>query len=91
MSSYNMAYKNNSSIKKNLLLPLSLHPPAPVSVVELTLSFTCLKQGTDLTLRCNINGFPRPTVTFSFDGNAITPGEGIYDGYIERTFYDEVR
>ena len=65
-------------------------PPAPVSVTNLALSFACLKQGQDLTLRCNIRGFPRPTVTFSFGGTPITPGEGIYNGYIERTFYDEV-
>ena len=73
-----------------LPLPLLLPPPAPVSVTNLTLSFACLKQGQDLTLRCKISGFPRPMVTFSFGGTPITPGEGIYAGYIERTFYDEV-
>ena len=64
--------------------------PAPVSVTNLTLSFACLKQGQNLNLRCNINGFPRPRVTFSFGGDPITPGEGKYAGHIEETFYDEV-
>ena len=83
------------SLPPSLPLSLSLSllppfPPAPVSVTGLTLSFACLKQGQNLNLRCNINGFPRPRVTFSFGGDPITPGEGKYAGHIEETFYDEV-
>ena len=86
------------SVSLSLCLPPSLLPPplsplpplAPVSVNGLSLSLPCLKEGQNVRLRCNISGFPRPVVSFTFDGNSITPGEGIYANSIQRTFYDEV-
>ena len=61
-----------------------------MSVTGLTLSLPCLKKGQNITLRCNVSGFPRPYVQFEFNDKPITPGQGIYANFIEQTFYDEV-
>ena len=63
---------------------------APVSVTGLALSLPCLKEGQNVTLHCNITGFPRPSIQFRFNDLPITPGVGCFANFIEQPFYDEV-
>ena len=62
----------------------------PVSVVGLTLNETCLKEGGSISIRCNIRGFPRPSVKFSKNNVEVTPGEGMFQN-IQLEFYDQAR
>ena len=62
----------------------------PVSITGLSLNETCLKEGSSISIRCNIRGFPRPTIEFHKNGDKITPEVGIFlNIFLE--FYDQVR
>ena len=63
--------------------------PEPISVIGLSLSKTCLKEGNNLSLRCEVRGFPRPSVAFQQDGVTVTPGMGAFKTF-EQEFYDQV-
>ena len=58
-------------------------------MIGLSLNDTCLKEGSDASLRCNVQGFPRPTVQFQLNGVTVIPGSGIFDNYVQE-FYDQV-
>ena len=60
------------------------------SITSLSLNETCLKQGSNVALRCNIQGFPRPRITFKLDNEIIIPGTRNFGEYVLE-FYDQVR
>ena len=56
------------------------------SVIGLTLNDTCLKEGSTVSLRCNVQGFPRPSVNFQRNDIDIVPESENY----ELEYYDQV-
>ena len=46
-------------------------------------------EGSDVSIRCNIRGFPRPEIEFRLNGTAIIPGMGKFKNYMLE-FYDQV-
>ena len=43
-----------------------------MSVIGLSLNDTCLKEGSTVSLKCEIRGFPRPSVDFRQNGMNVT-------------------
>lgn len=61
---------------------LNLHSE-PISVIGLSLNDTCLKEGGNISVRCNIRGFPRPSfIIFYQNGIEITPEVGIFENIL---------
>ena len=61
----------------------------PYSVTGLSLNDTCLKEGSTVSLRCEVQGFPRPSVEFQLNSIPITPGRGTFQNFVQE-FYDQV-
>ena len=67
----------------------------PISSSSLSLSVIdkpdamCLVQSSNVTITCDTNGFPRPTVKFLKGRNPITPGVGAFQR-VTQTFADQV-
>ena len=61
----------------------------PVSVIGLSLNDTCLKEGSNVSVRCEVKGFPRPSVEFQLNGIPIIPGRGAFQNFVLE-FYDQV-
>ena len=62
-----------------------------MAIADLKLeSEACLKEDRNVSMRCVISGFPRPSITFQVNGSDITPGNGIYEGFVVQEFYDQV-
>ena len=61
----------------------------PYSVIGLSLNDTCLKEGSMVSLRCEVQGFPRPSVEFQLNGIPITPGIGTFQNFVQE-FYNQV-
>lgn len=65
-----------------------------VTISSLSLvSQRCLVEGMNISLRCQIDGVPRPTIEFRLGegrDEVVTPGQGIYENYIVQDFYDQV-
>ena len=65
-----------------------MHIIEPISVTNLTLNDTCLRNSTTVALRCNVQGFPRPTmIQFLLNDTPLAPEVGKYVS----EFYDQVR
>ena len=64
--------------------------PTEPSVVGLSLNETCLEEGTTVSLRCNIRGFPHPSIEFQQNGIEVTPGEGEFENIVLE-YYNQVR
>ena len=62
----------------------------PISVIGLSLNDTCLKEGSSISIRCNIRGFPRPGIEFRKNDIEITPEIGMFQNILLE-FYDQVR
>lgn len=62
----------------------------PVLVIGLSLNETCLKEGSTVSLRCEIRGFPRPSIEFRQNDKGITPGSGLFEN-IFFEFYNQAR
>ena len=54
--------------------------------MSLNLSEACLKEGGNVSLRCYVNGFPRPSIQFLHNGNLIIPGEGEFKNFVQEYF-----
>ena len=67
----------------------SCHILEPISVVGLKLNDTCLKNGSTVSLRCEVRGFPRPRIDFHQNNILIAPGSLGFDNYMLE-FYDQV-
>ena len=62
-----------------------------MAIADLKLeSEACLMEDRNVSMRCVINGFPRPNITFQVNGSDITPGNGIYEDFVVQEFYDQV-
>ena len=59
-------------------------------MIGLSLNDTCLKEGSNISFRCEIKGFPRPSVEFQLNGIPIIPGKGEFQNFVLE-FYDQVR
>ncbi len=74
-------------------------PPAatsnPISSSSLSLSVidnpdaNCLVQSSNVTITCDTDGFPRPSVKFLKGRNPVTPGEGAFLR-VTQNFADQV-
>ena len=62
---------------------------APVSIIDLTLNETCLKEGSNAAIRCNIQGFPRPIIQFQLDDETVVPGIAEFENYTLE-YYNQV-
>lgn len=62
---------------------------APVSIIDLTLNETCLKEGSNAAICCNIQGFPRPTIQFQLDDQTVIPGATEFENYVLE-YYNQV-
>ena len=62
----------------------------PISIIGLSLNDTCLKEGSSIAIRCNIRGFPRPSIEFQQNGIEITPEEGMFKNILQE-YFDQVR
>ena len=64
----------------------------PISVIGLSLNETCLKEGSNVSIRCNVIGFPRPRIEFRKNDIEITPGPevGTFENILLE-FYDQAR
>ena len=58
-------------------------------MIGLSLNDTCLKEGSNVFLRCYVRGFPRLSVEFRLNGITITPGSGAFENFVQE-FYDQV-
>ena len=72
----------------NTLL-IILHVIEPTSVIGLTLNDTCLKEGSTVSIRCHVGGFPRPNIDFRRNDIIIDPRSPGFDNYM-MDFFDEV-
>ena len=63
----------------------------PTSITGLSLNDTCLKEGSSVSIRCNIRGFPRPSIEFRKGNTRIAPEAGMFDENILLEFYDQAR
>ena len=66
-----------------------------VSVTGLKLSEPCFEsecKGTSISLQCNVEGFPRPSIVFHLNATPITTTSkvGIYENYVIQEFYNRV-
>ena len=61
----------------------------PPSIISLNISEPCLKHGSNVSLRCYTNGFPRPNIEFLQDNVRIIPGEGEFKNFVQE-YFDEV-
>ena len=61
----------------------------PVYILGLSLNETCLKEGSDISIRCNIKGFPRPNIEFRKNDAEIASEEGLFQNILIE-FYDQV-
>ena len=75
-------------VKHCTILDLSML--VPVSVIGLSLNETCLKEGSNVSIRCNIRGFPRPRIKFRKNDVEITPEVGMFENILLE-FYDQAR
>ena len=77
-----------------LLTPPPVSSDNPVTSVSLAVSgdpvAQCMLNTSEVTITCNTNGFPRPTVLFRRGVSEITPGVGPFSDY-EPLFTDQVR
>ena len=79
-------------IKINCLLELCflVHQSVPISVIGLSLNESCLKEGSSVSIRCNVRGFPQPRIKFRKHNIEITPGAGMFENILLE-FYDQAR
>ena len=61
----------------------------PVSAIGLSLNDTCLKEGSNVSVRCEVKGFPRSSVEFQLNSIPIIPGRGAFQNFVLE-FYDQV-
>ena len=61
-----------------------------MSILSLKLSEACLTHGTNVSLRCHTDGFPRPSIQFLQDDVTVTPGEGIFENF-NQEYFDQVK
>ena len=69
---------------------LSFYQSEPVSTIDLSLNETCLKEGSTVSILCEIRGFPRPNVEFRQNDAEITPGIGAFKNVVLE-LYNQVR
>ena len=50
---------------------------------------SCLLSGSDATVTCNVEGFPRPEIDFLIGGVLVVPGAGSFDR-VTRTEADQI-
>ncbi len=82
-----------------VLVNVLVHSPPPVSTTDpissLNLSVInnsaamCLLNASTVTITCNTNSFPRPSVRFLKGQEFITPGVGAFQR-VSQTFVDQV-
>ena len=67
-----------------------VHQSVPISVFGLSLSESCLKEGSSVFIQCNVSGFPRPRIDFRKNNIKITPEAGMFENILLE-FYDQAR
>ena len=61
-----------------------------VSVTNLTLTEPCLRNGSTVSFRCGVAGFPRPDIEFLRNGFVIiTPQQKQFENFLWK-YYNEV-
>ena len=61
----------------------------PASIVSLNLSEACLKRGSNVSLRCYTDGFPRPKIQFLQNNVPIIPETAEFGNFLQE-YFDEV-
>ena len=62
----------------------------PISAIGLSLNESCLKEGSSVSIRCNVRGFPHPRIDFHKNNIEITPEAGMFENILLE-FYDQAR
>ena len=60
-----------------------------MSVTNLTLTESCLIDGSTVSIHCGVKGFPRPIIEFLKNDIVITPGQGQFENFMWE-FYNQV-